>query len=71
VYLDNEPLKKQLRYADLRGIPLVVLMPRLVDEAAAGQILLKDMQTGQQELVSRIGLANYIAGLLRQKPGDK
>jgi len=70
VYLDNASLKKQLRYADLRRIPLVVLMPRSGDEVT-DHIIVKDMQTGQQESVTPLCLANYIADTLRQKRGDK
>lgn len=64
-YLDDAPLKKQLRYADAKRIPLVVLMPRPGDEAG-DRVILKDMQTGRQDSVAPDCLANHVAEVLRR-----
>lgn len=44
---DNEKIEKQLKYADQKGIPYVVVIGP--DEAKNGMVTLKDMQSGKQE----------------------
>jgi histidyl-tRNA synthetase len=46
-YLEAERLGKQLRYADRMGIPYVVILGP--DELQAGQVVLKDMRSGEQQ----------------------
>jgi histidyl-tRNA synthetase len=58
-YLDDAPLKKQLRYANLKQIPLVVLMPRVGDDEE--RVILKDMNAGRQEQVETAGLDSYVS----------
>ncbi|MDD3827111.1 MAG: histidine--tRNA ligase [Anaerolineae bacterium] len=45
--LDPDRLGKQIRYADRKGIPFVVILGP--DELKAGQVVLKDLATGEQE----------------------
>lgn len=68
VYLNDAPLKKQLRYADLKQIPLVVLMPR-PDEESGGRVTLKNMKSGHQELVGPTWLAEYVSEVLNHELG--
>jgi histidyl-tRNA synthetase len=48
--LEADRLGKQLRYADRKGIPYVLILGP--DELAAGQVVLKEMATGEQESYS-------------------
>ncbi len=51
IYLDPETkLDKQLKYADQKGIPFVVIIGP--DEAATNQVMLKDLQKKSQEKLS-------------------
>jgi histidyl-tRNA synthetase len=47
VYPDAAKLKKQMKYADQSGIPVVVLAGG--NEIAAGKVTVKSMKTGEQE----------------------
>jgi histidyl-tRNA synthetase len=49
VYYDADRLKKQFSYADKRTIPFVAVIGP--DEAAAGRVTLKRMESGEQELL--------------------
>ena len=49
-YAESAVLKKKLRFADRMGFPYAVLIGD--DELAAGDITLKNLQTGQNERVS-------------------
>jgi histidyl-tRNA synthetase len=46
-FLEPVRLGKQLRYADRKEIPFVIILGP--DEVKAGQIILKDMKTGEQQ----------------------
>jgi len=50
VYPAQEPLDKQLKYADKKGIPFVVIIGP--DEAKANKVTLKDLKSGKQETLS-------------------
>ena len=56
--IPNEKLDKQLKYANKKNIPYVVIIGP--EEVASGKIVLKDMKTGEQfkltesELISKI-----------------
>ncbi len=45
-YLEPERLSKQVRYADRKGIPWVVILGP--DEVAAGRVVLKELASGEQ-----------------------
>jgi histidyl-tRNA synthetase len=47
VYPDNAKMKKQLAYADAKGIPFVVLAGS--EEIASGLLSLRNMTSGEQE----------------------
>jgi histidyl-tRNA synthetase len=49
VYPEAGKLKKQLDYANSKGIPYVILIGS--DEMASGKLTLKDMQAGSQQQV--------------------
>lgn len=46
LYPDTDKLKKQMKYADLKGIPFVVLVGE--EEMNSGTLTVKDMKTGVQ-----------------------
>ncbi|MCR5779911.1 MAG: histidine--tRNA ligase [Bacteroidaceae bacterium] len=50
IYPDAAKMKKQMQYANAREIPFVALAGE--SEMAAGKFTLKDMQTGEQKLVT-------------------
>ncbi|RNL78049.1 histidine--tRNA ligase [Sinomicrobium pectinilyticum] len=61
LYPDNAKMKKQMQYADKRGIPFTVLVGE--EEMSKGHYTLKNMQTGEQKAVS---LAELTATLAEQ-----
>ena len=44
---ENAPLEKQLKYADQKGIPYVIIIGS--DEVKSGKIVLKDLKNRTQE----------------------
>ncbi len=58
VYPDNAKMKKQMEYANRRGIPYVVIIGS--DELAEGAATLKDMQRGEQVKVAIVDLVQHI-----------
>jgi len=50
VYYQEDRLKKQLTYANRKGIPFVVIVAP--DELREGKVTVRDMTTGEQELVT-------------------
>jgi histidyl-tRNA synthetase len=55
-------LPRQFKHADRHGIPVVVVLGP--DEAAAGQVAIKDLRTGEQQAVRRDQAARHIRSLL-------
>jgi histidyl-tRNA synthetase len=62
LYCEPVKLKKQLSYAAGLGIPAVVVLGP--DEAAEGRATLKNMQTGEQQVLPQQDLANAILAIL-------
>jgi histidyl-tRNA synthetase len=60
VYPEADKLGKQFKYAASRGFPFVVVTGD--DEAARGEVTVKNMKTGEQQSVAR----QDVAGLLGQ-----
>ena len=58
VYPDSAKMKKQMEYANRRGIPYVVIIGS--DELAEGMATLKDMQRGEQIKVAITDLVQHI-----------
>ena len=58
VYPEPDKLGKQFKYAATRGFPYVVIMGD--DEAARGEVTVKNMKTGEQQSVAR----HDVTGLL-------
>ena len=50
VYPEPTKMKKQMGYADSKKIPFVAIVGG--DEMAAGKVMLKDMQSGEQQLMT-------------------
>ncbi len=57
IYPDNGKMKKQMEYANRRGIPYVVIIGS--EEMAQGAATVKDMRQGRQETVAFDLLADY------------
>ncbi len=60
--LEQGKLKKQFSAANRKGIPLVITLGP--DEAAAGKVTLKDMQSGSQESLDEAGLLERLQAAL-------
>ncbi len=60
IYPGNARMKKQLKYADQRGIPHVVIAGP--DEVARGELQLKTLKTGEQQTTDRAGLVERLRG---------
>ncbi|MDL2230718.1 histidine--tRNA ligase [Alistipes sp. OttesenSCG-928-L06] len=58
IYPENGKMKKQMEYANRRGIPFVVLIGE--NEAAAQTAAVKNMVTGEQENISFDALAAHL-----------
>jgi histidyl-tRNA synthetase len=61
-------LPKQFKYADRMGMRVVVVIGP--DEAARGELTLKDLRQGAQQSVKRAGAAEVIQQLLESNPGS-
>ena len=57
--LDPIRLGKQIRYADRKGIPYVVILGP--DELKSGQVVLKNLATGEQQAYSEAELVKVLA----------
>ncbi len=62
VYPDAVKMKKQMSYANAKQVRFVALAGE--SEIAEGKITLKDMVTGEQELVSKDALVDTVCGKL-------
>lgn len=65
IYPSAEKLKKQMRYADQKNIPLVVMAGE--SEMAGNSFTLKDMKQGGQQTLPSASLAKAIHELLQAK----
>lgn len=63
--LEADRLGKQLRYADRMGIPYVTILGP--DEMQAGQVVLKDMHSGEQQAYAEGELVEKLKELLSRK----
>jgi histidyl-tRNA synthetase len=67
LYLDQRKLDRQLKYADRKGIPIVVIAGE--SELACGTAAVKDLRRGvQEDQVPRAVLAARISELLSAAP---
>ena len=62
VYIKNEKLKRQLAYADRKGIPLVVIVGP--EEVEHGTVVLRDMRSKAQLTLGRGVLTEKVRELL-------
>lgn len=65
-YLAGGRMKKQLKYADRAGIPLVVIFGE--DEARSGQVVIKDLRHSRQREVPVDDLVTTARALLEDPP---
>jgi histidyl-tRNA synthetase len=65
VYPDVDKLGKQFKYASARGLPFVTIVGG--DERAAGQVTIKNMESGEQTAVPREQAAEWLS-TRTQKP---
>ncbi|MBR0042335.1 MAG: histidine--tRNA ligase, partial [Bacteroides sp.] len=50
IFPDSSKMKKQMSYANSKGVPFVALVGE--NEMAQGKVTLKNMETGEQQLVT-------------------
>ncbi|MDR1698224.1 MAG: histidine--tRNA ligase, partial [Prevotellaceae bacterium] len=58
IFPDPAKLKKQMAYADSKGIPFVAIAGE--NEIASGKITLRNMTTGEQALIDRENIGQNI-----------
>ncbi len=58
LYFENDPLGDQIRYALKKGVPYVVIVGP--DEAAAGQVTVRNLALKEQRTVARESLIDHI-----------
>jgi histidyl-tRNA synthetase len=58
VYPEPDKIGKQFKYADSRGMPFVVVVGD--EEAASGQVAVKNLSSGEQHVVPRAQVATFI-----------
>ena len=58
VYYQNKGMKQKMKYANRLAVPYVAILGE--DECAAKAVMLKNMETGEQQLVSVEELASYL-----------
>lgn len=66
VYYEEDRLKKQLAYANRKGIPLVVIVAP--DELREGKVTVREMVTGHQDTVPIENAAKHLLDKLSLKP---
>jgi histidyl-tRNA synthetase len=62
IYPEADKIGKQFKYADSRGIPLVAVVGD--DEAAKGQVAVKNLKSGEQTTVARNEAPTHIKSLI-------
>ncbi len=65
LYPDAAKLDKQLKYANAQEIPIAVIIGP--DEAAQGQATVRDLRSGQQQVVEQDRLVEQVGSLLRTR----
>lgn len=66
MYLESGSLGKQLKYANKKGFPFVVILGQ--QELDEGVVQIKDMQTGQLVTQNPDVLEEYLLGILVEIP---
>jgi histidyl-tRNA synthetase len=66
IYPEPDRIGKQFKYADSRGIPFVAVVGD--EEAARGQVAVKNLRSGEQTTVARADAAGHIKSLLVPAP---
>ena len=69
LFTEQKKFKAKMSYADKLGIPFVAFLGE--DEAAQNKISLKNMQTGEQQLLSLVDAANVILEDMRVRNNGK
>ena len=59
VYPDEAKIKKQMTYANKKGVPFVLMIGE--NEIKEGKYLLKDMETGEQKKLSLEEIIKFLA----------
>lgn len=60
LYIENAKLAKQMKYADQKGIPFVIIYGSA--EKEKDEVTIKIMKTGVQKTIPRIQLSSYLQG---------
>ena len=56
IYPDSAKMKKQMAYANAKNIPYVAIVGET--EMAEGKVTVKNMETGEQQMMSTYEIAN-------------
>jgi len=63
LYPDAARLDKQMKYANAQAIPVAIIIGP--DEAAQGQATVRDLRSGQQQVVNQDQLVEVVQGMLK------
>jgi len=66
VYPEADKLGKQFKYASARGLKFVTVVGG--DERAAGQVTVKNMESGEQASIARAELPSWLAAKMNREP---
>ena len=69
VYPDLDKIGRQFKYAADRGVPLVALIGD--EEMASGTVTVKDMRSGEQQVVPRAAVAGHVGTRLAPESGAR
>ena len=69
IYTEQKKFKAKMGYADKLGVPFVAFLGE--DEIAAGKLSLKDMKTGEQNMLSLPEAAQTVTAALRERSTGK
>ncbi|MBR4929836.1 MAG: histidine--tRNA ligase, partial [Bacteroidaceae bacterium] len=58
IYPDAAKMKKQMQYANVKAVPFVALVGE--NEMSAGMVTLKNMTTGEQQMVPAAELLSHL-----------
>ncbi len=68
LYPEADKLGKQFKYASALGVPYVAILGP--DEIANGQIAIKDMQSGEQQVITATAAVEFVKKCLTQRRKD-
>jgi len=67
LYLENKPLGAQMKYAGKKGFTVAIIADQV--EFDADSVIIRDLRSGEQNLVSKVDMIEAVVGLM--KPNNR